>query len=112
MRWREAIAAMRPTGEPCPGISSDKWPAIRDRALDFLEQHGVRAAELGWTAEDLFGVHPWLGTQRADYAGALVLNSEEPVESFDTDQMRRGWLTFHRTKPGRPTGVPIWKFSG
>ena len=43
LAWREALAAMRPTGEPCPGISATEWPALRERALDFLEQHGARA---------------------------------------------------------------------
>lgn len=112
MHWREALTAMRPTGEPCPGISPDKWPAIREQALDFLEQHGARAAEIGWTVEDLFGVHPELGTRRVDHAGALVVGEGRPVDGFDADRMWRGHLTFYRTKPGRPKGVPIWKVSG
>ena len=82
---------------------------MRENALDFLEHHGARASELGWTAEDLFGVHPRLGIRRVDHAGALVLGVRRP-DSFDADTIRHGPMTFYRVVPGRPVGIRIWQF--
>ena len=110
MACREALSAMRPTGEPCPGISASEWPVLCDRAFDLLEQHGERAVELGWTVEDLFGVHPKLGIRRVDHADALVVGAGRPIGYFDADRMQRGHLNYYRTKPGRRVGIPIWCF--
>lgn len=109
LAWREALAAMRATGEPYPGIGATVWPTMCETALDFLEQHGVRAAELGWTAKDLFGVHPKLGTRRVDHAGALVVGADRPVDGFEADRMCTGHLSFYRSAPGGPKGIPIWQ---
>ena len=110
LAWRERLAAMGQHWAPCPGITAERWPAMRERALAFLEQHGPRAVELGWTVTDLFGVHPTLGTRRVDHAGALVIGGDRPISELTTDHLRCGHLTYYRIAPGRPVGVPAWEF--
>jgi hypothetical protein len=46
---------------------------MRENALAFLDQFGIEAFRLGWTAPQLFGVHPVHGTVRVDYCGALMI---------------------------------------
>ena len=109
LAWRAALPAQRPAREPSPRHSATVWPTMREHALKFLEHFGARAVELGWTAEDLFGVHLRLGIWRVDHASALVLGVRRP-NGFDAHSMRHGPMTFYRVVPGRPVGIPICQF--
>jgi hypothetical protein len=73
--WRDAPLALLPDHDPCPGFRPDAWSRAWSNALDFIERHGAEAHRLGWTAEELFGVHPALGVIRVDRTGALMLSS-------------------------------------
>lgn len=109
--WRDGIESMKPTGSPCPGLHGEGWQRTHAAMLAFLARFGAEAQDLGWTDLDLFGVHPQIGTGRADYCGALVL-SEKPVEAIGDTWLRYGAWTYRRDKPGKPKGVPIWAFKG
>ena len=112
MTWREKFTALSPHRPPCPGIAAQQWPEIRERALAFLEQYGAQAAELGWTAGDLFGVHPDKGTTRVDQTGALLLSAGMPIVAVTAETVRFERLTYYRNTPGRVAGVPVWEFRG
>ncbi len=79
--------------------------------LDFLERFGAQAVELGRTDLELFGIHPVIGTGRADHCGALVLTGRQ-VEAIDAKTVTYGNLTYYRHVPGTPQGIPIWAFKG
>ena len=75
MAWRDALLALTPDRDPCPGFWSNAWARVQANALAFIEQHGAAAHGLGWTAQELFGVHPTLGVIRVDHGGALMLSA-------------------------------------
>ena len=79
LAWRARPTAMGSHSAPCSAITSADSPAMRERALAFLEQCGLRTIELGWTVTDLFGVHLRLDTRRVGYAGALVLRTDRAI---------------------------------
>ncbi len=62
--WHGAIEAMSPHASPCRYLAPARWAPIRDAALDFGPRFGADAHSLGWTAAELFAVHPEDGTLR------------------------------------------------
>ena len=107
--WRTVLQAMKPTTSPRPGMTGARWEKIRESALAFLDQFGDAAAALGWTAADLFGVHPTAGFIRVDHCGALMISGER-VRAIESDKIRFGMTTYYRNLPGRPVRMPVWKF--
>jgi hypothetical protein len=105
--WVVGLARLSPRFQPCPGLRH--WPDIHARARRFLEQHGERAADLGWSTRELFGVHTSLGTIRVDCCGALVLYAGGAVKEVAADAIRFERTTYRRS-PGTQLGVPIWQF--
>jgi|SRR5712664_2406977 hypothetical protein len=43
---------------PAPGFSNSQWSLLIRSGSALLNQWAAKAAELGWTDLDLFGVHP------------------------------------------------------
>ncbi|MDR7040475.1 hypothetical protein J2X36_005258 [Methylobacterium sp. BE186] len=107
--WRDAFSRLKPSSPPCPGLSQPAWLSIQASALDFLDRYGAQAVDLGWTALDLFGVHPTAGTLRADHCGALMLSGAQTT-GLSADEMKHGLVTYYRNTPGRPVGIPVWEF--
>ncbi len=68
--WRDQIERLSEHASPCRYLLPAKWAAMRASALAFLDQFGAEAHRLGWTAPQLFGVHPEHGFLRVEYAGA------------------------------------------
>ncbi|WP_244030643.1 hypothetical protein [Methylobacterium sp. E-016] len=99
---------MKPTVPPCPGLLAQRWQEMRDAAIDFLDRFGEDAIALGWTATDLFGVHPTVGVVRVDYCGALMINARR-VEAIGDTWIRYGNQTFRRDRLRHPVGVPVWE---
>ena len=71
--WRLKFYNLSSRTMPCPGFRDREWPRVFDATHAFLEQHAGAAHALGWTALDLFGVHPVVGAARVDCCGALML---------------------------------------
>jgi hypothetical protein len=70
--WREGVATM--SGMSCPsGIPPTRWAAVITDSQRFTRTFASRAAALGWTARDLWGVHPVAPWHRLDCLGALWL---------------------------------------
>ncbi|MCJ2108917.1 hypothetical protein MKK70_26795 [Methylobacterium sp. E-041] len=75
---------------------------MRDAAIDFLDRFGEDVIAHGWTATDLFGVHPTVGVVRVDYCGALMINARR-VEAIATI----GSATGTRHSGGTDLGAPL-----
>ena len=107
--WREALLGLFPDRDPCPGFRPHAWARVWANALDFIDRHGVEAHGLGWTAEELFGVHPVVGVIRVDCCGALMLSSAGRVLAVEADLIRHtNGLAFRRSFSSAAS-VPVWQ---
>jgi len=61
------LCAMPPPAD----ISERDWQAMVDGAGRLLEQWGDKLASLGWTLEDIFGIHSLAPIARLDLAGLV-----------------------------------------
>ena len=88
----EALCALCPAGVPEP-----RWCQTIADAERFLREWGATAERLGWTADDLFGLHPTVPLSRVDHMGALWLCKGERVAELTetTARFERG-LAFYR----------------
>ncbi|MCJ2012778.1 hypothetical protein, partial [Methylobacterium sp. J-076] len=77
--WRCGAENLSPSASPCRYLVPPKWAAIREAAMEFCDRLGAEAHRQGWTAPELFAVHPEHGTLRVDYCGALLLSGNKPV---------------------------------
>jgi hypothetical protein len=75
-------------------------------ALAFHNEHGAEGHWLGWTAPELFGVHPTSGTLRVDTCGVLMLGPM-PAETVTADRISFGQMAGYRFLKGQAPGVPI-----
>ncbi|ONF47082.1 hypothetical protein [Methylobacterium radiotolerans] len=108
--WRDQIERLSEHASPCRYLTPARWAAMRANALAFLDQHGAEAHRLGWTAPQLFGVHPQHGFLRVEYAGALMVN-DSPVVAVEPDRIVFDRFSGYRTKPGQTWGPPVWEFA-
>jgi hypothetical protein len=70
----------------CPErISPDRWQEVISDAEIFLARWGSAAHSLGWTALDLFGVHPRAPAARFDVIGLLLLVQGGAVVALTAD---------------------------
>ena len=58
---------------PLEGFGPARWDQLIQDGLRFINQWGDQAAFLGWTDEDLFGVHPSAPAYRFDCMGLVLL---------------------------------------
>jgi hypothetical protein len=108
--WREALLGLSPDHDPCPGFRPNTWARIWANALDFIARHGAEAHGLGWTAVELFGVHPVVGIVRVYCCGALMLPVAGRVLSVEADVIRfTNGLAFRRAFDSGAS-VPVWNF--
>jgi hypothetical protein len=71
-KWHAILAELEVKN--CPErISPDRWQEVISDAETFLARWGSAAHSLGWTALDLFGVHPFAPAARFDVMGLLLL---------------------------------------
>jgi len=70
--WHAILAELNQRN--CPDwFSPDRWTALLSDAEIFLGRWGQTAHQLGWTALDLFGVHPIAPAARFDVMGLFPL---------------------------------------
>ncbi|WP_458428605.1 hypothetical protein [Methylorubrum populi] len=108
--WRKAFGVLRPTSPPCRYVTATAWASIHEACTDFIERFGADAVRLGWTAPQLFGVHPEHGLLRVDYCGVMMVGGRKAI-GIEADRILFGNLTGYRNVPGAPTGIPIWEFA-
>jgi hypothetical protein len=108
--WSGQIERLPEHASPCRNLPDAKWAAMRANVLAFIDQFGAEAHRLGWTAEQLFGVHPELGTLLVEHAGALMIH-DRPAIAVEAERIVFDGFSFYRTKPGQTWGVPVWEFA-
>lgn len=103
--WHAILAELE--RQSCPDwLSPDRWNHVLPDAESFLKCWGSAARLLGWTALDLFGVHPLAPSARFDVMGLLLLTQGGAVVALTADgaTIRRSAgsvLTYRRcTTPG------------
>jgi hypothetical protein len=109
--WRDQIERLSQHALPCRYLAPTKWAAMRENALAFLDQFGAEAYRLGWTAPQLFGVHPQHGTVRVDFCGALMI-AAAPVLGVEANRVLFERTSAYRNGPGQQWGIPVWEFAG
>lgn len=108
--WRGEIENLSPHASPCRYLPPAKWAAIRESALGFCDQFGNEAHRLGWTAPELFAVHPQHGTVRIDACGALMIGAEA-ARGVEANRVVFERTSGYRNGPGKVWGVPVWEFA-
>jgi hypothetical protein len=108
--WRAALLALSPDHDPCPGFRPDTWARVWASAPDFLDRHGEEAERLGWTANELCGVHPVVGVIRVDFCGALMLTVPGRVASVEAKAIRYTGGLVYRRSAMPSAAVPVWAF--
>ena len=108
--WRSALEDLPPHVSPCRYLASAKWATIRENAIGFCDRFGVEAHRLGWTAQELFAVHPEHGTIRVDWCGVLMVGVE-PARGVEADRVLFERTSGYRNGRGQQWGVPVWEFA-
>jgi hypothetical protein len=110
--WARHIALLK-SNEPRLGMSPLHWSQFVRDARRFLDEWGAEAARLGWSAEDIFGVHPLAPEARYDVMGIvpLIRGNEVVAISEQRATIRTpggGRMTYYRYRPN--TGaVAVWE---
>ena len=108
--WHGAIENISPHASPCRYLTPARWVPLREAAIDFCERLGAEAHALGWTAAELFALHPEHGTLRVDYCGVMMVSGSKAVAVEPTRIVfDRG--SGYRTKQGQVWGIPVWEFA-
>ena len=85
--WVQGVADL--LAMPCPAsCPAERWNVLREDSYRVLRDHAARAHEMGWTALDLFGVHPEKPRERFDCMGLVpLLNGARVTSLSDTEAM-------------------------
>ncbi len=110
VEWRNAFGKLRPTSPPCRYVNPTTWANIHEACTDFIERFGAEAVRLGWTAPQIFGVHPEHGTLRVDWCGVMITGGHKAI-GIEPSRILFGNVSGYRNTPGVPTGLPIWEFA-
>ena len=108
--WRSEIENLSPHASPCRNLPPAKWATVRESALAFCDQFGNEAHQFGWTAQELFALHPQHGTIRIDTCGVLML-SGEPARGVEANRVVFERTSGYRDGAGKVWGVPVWEFA-
>jgi hypothetical protein len=72
--------------EAPPGFPTERWADTVAAMATFANEFGVQAIELGWTAEDFFGLNPYSPSSRYDGRGlASLLTVHDRVVMLTAD---------------------------
>ena len=108
--WAEGLASLDLAAPPA-GFTPALWQQVVEDGARFLDRWGSEAAELGWSALDVFGVHPVVPTSRFDAMGLVPLIRGGEVVAIAAERAtictpHGGQLTYLR-RP-RPGAVAFW----
>jgi hypothetical protein len=79
----DAFAALE---QRCPdAVPVDRWQRAVEDGRRFLGQWAEQAERLGWTPDDLFGLHPTAPMRRYDHMGLVWLLGGGKVVALTTD---------------------------
>ena len=107
--WCLGLDRLSPDIPPIAGFRRGAWPGIYAVCKRFLSEFGEQAEALGWTAAELFGVHPVVGLNRVDCCGALII-ARAPVVSVTAEAITYANGLVYRRTPHAGPSVPVWEF--
>ena len=109
--WAEGFAQLD-LATPPMGFDQRRWRTLINDGGKFLDHWGAEAARLGWSALDVFGVHPIAPAARFDAAGLVLLISSGEVLAINhmsatiKSRSSNSTLTYLRTP--REGAVALW----
>lgn len=113
--WAVGVAALRCMPPPAM-VSQVAWTLLVADAQAFLAEWGGVAAALGWSAYDVFGVHPTRPLIRYDYMGLIPLIRGRAVVALTADEAaietpRGQRLVYrrHKDQGEMPDRVLLWE---
>lgn len=110
--WADGFAALC-TMPRSSYFTETRWQQLVDDGGCFLDTWGRQAANLGWQAEDVFGVNPDAPEWRYDCMGLLPLLMGRRVIAITQDTARidcgRGVTSTYRRLSGCSVSVCLWR---
>jgi len=110
--WTQGVADLLAMACPasCPAA---RWEGLREDSYTFLRDHAARAHGLGWTALDLFGVHPGKPWARFDCMGLVPLLSGAKIVTLASteavfEKPSGARVTFRRCDQVPSEARPVW----
>jgi hypothetical protein len=99
---------------PPVGYSDTEWSDMVAAMAVFADQYGAQAIQLGWTAEELFGLNPYAPAARYDGRGlASLLGKGDRIVMLTADaaviERPSGSRTTFRRRPDGAPSVLVWK---
>jgi hypothetical protein len=113
--WAEGYAALSVMSPPA-GFTPQRWRRIVDAAGIFIDRWAAKAAECGWSATDVFGVHPIAPDKRFDAMGLVLLLDRAEVVDVDPDgadliARAGGVRTRYYRRPVPPETISLWELA-
>lgn len=112
--WAEGLAKL--TSGPPPEAWGPDWALVRDGLLRFADRlaadpWAAKALRMGWTATDLFGVHPRAPGARMDCRGAATFIADAKIIALMADEIAVETPAGRRLRITKPIngGVPLWE---
>jgi hypothetical protein len=99
---------------PPAGFTTERWEAAVDQAARFADEWGAKALALGWTPEELFGLHPIAAAARHDVMGlAFALQPGQRMLSLTDDsaviESASGSRNTFRRQSGKGDAALAWQ---
>jgi hypothetical protein len=112
--WAESFARLDIANRP-PEFSEGPWRQLIDDGGQFLDRWANEAARLGWTALDVFGVHPAAPSTTYEAMGLVPLIRGGDVVAIGSDRAtirtQGGTLLTYLRRP-QPAAVAVWALVG
>jgi hypothetical protein len=112
--WCEGFARLD-LAKPLTGFDERRWRTLIDDGGRFLDRWGAEAARLGWSAEDVFGVHPIAPGARYDAAGLVLLIDGGEVTDIDTRsasiRTKSSGATLVYLRTPRDGSIALWEMA-
>jgi hypothetical protein len=113
--WRAGVDELaRRKTPPAPWqYDAAGWRAVVTSATALLKDWGEQAEAAGWSALDLFGVHPRVGATRHDCAGLVLCLEDKQITEMTAAGAKLlcksgATLTFRPARPLPAEAVPLW----
>lgn len=110
--WRDGFDRL--ISSPAPkGITTPRWRQFIQDAEHFMTDWAEKAHALGWTAVDVFGLHPKAPAHRADAAGLIWLLNGHEIAAITLDKAIIKTMTGNSQTLGKGVAgsVEAWKLT-
>jgi hypothetical protein len=109
--WAEGFARLD-VMKPAAGFSQGRWRQLIDDGGHFIDRWAATAAAMGWSAIDVFGLHPDAPAARYDGMGLVPLISGGEVVAIEvghaTIRAPGGSCLTYYLRRQTSTGIAVW----